>query len=387
MSQSTDLKYPFIQDTLNVISNDSIGLNAFFQKLKKLKTGERKSVTIVHIGDSHILADQFSGEIREALQNEYGNAGRGLIFPYKLAESNGPNDYRSSSNIKWDNRKVINSKKTYNIGISGMTIKTKIDTADFGIKVKDTITYAFNKVTLFHDKSDSAYDYMLFDGSERNIGFIKSRVTDKRPYTSTVVFDTLVKQVVFKAVRYDTTQCYAQIYGLLLENGKQGIIYNTIGVNGARYYHFNLSRSFFEQLAYLRPDLIIVSMGANEAFGKPFNMASINKTIDYFITTSQKVCPQAKFIITTPSDSYKKRKKNANAGVVRTLLVKYCKQKNIAYWDLYNVMGGFGSMSKWNKAKLSQPDRLHFNKAGYQLQAELFLKALTKSYKKFEHRL
>ena len=31
-----------------------------------------------------------TGEIRNILQNRFGNAGRGLVFPYKVANSNSP---------------------------------------------------------------------------------------------------------------------------------------------------------------------------------------------------------------------------------------------------------------------------------------------------------
>ena len=57
--------------------------------------------TIVHIGDSHIQPGVVSDEVRRALQERYGNGGRGLLSPLALASTNQPGDYtlRSSSSI------------------------------------------------------------------------------------------------------------------------------------------------------------------------------------------------------------------------------------------------------------------------------------------------
>ena len=85
-SQVVDV-YPFIRDTINHLINDS-SLSGFYKKLDELQNGERDKVVVVHICDSHIQADYFSGTMRELLQRKFGNAGRGLVFPYRAAKTN-----------------------------------------------------------------------------------------------------------------------------------------------------------------------------------------------------------------------------------------------------------------------------------------------------------
>src|ERR1700722_15048738 len=83
--------FPFLTIANNTITN-SEGLDSFYKKLSVLKKTNKGVVRIVHIGDSHIQADILSGTVRNKLQQYFGNAGRGLIFPYQLAKSNAPAD-------------------------------------------------------------------------------------------------------------------------------------------------------------------------------------------------------------------------------------------------------------------------------------------------------
>ncbi|HWY97761.1 MAG TPA: hypothetical protein VNY36_01640 [Bacteroidia bacterium] len=76
--------YSFINSDIDTINYDSVALKSFFVKLKELKEGKRKNIVIVHIGDSHLQADFFTSWVRQHLQQDYGNGGRGLIFPYRV---------------------------------------------------------------------------------------------------------------------------------------------------------------------------------------------------------------------------------------------------------------------------------------------------------------
>lgn len=69
----------FKNDSVLVISNDS-SLNNFFKKLDLLEKGQIDRLNIIHVGNSHTQAGFITGEIRNILQNRFGNAGRGLVF-------------------------------------------------------------------------------------------------------------------------------------------------------------------------------------------------------------------------------------------------------------------------------------------------------------------
>lgn len=79
--------YNFIHPRQNIISNLT-SLDPFYKKLAALKKKGKGQVRIVHLGDSHIQADLLTAPVRTCLQAFFGNAGRGLVFPYQLARSN-----------------------------------------------------------------------------------------------------------------------------------------------------------------------------------------------------------------------------------------------------------------------------------------------------------
>ena len=76
-------------------------LNPFFEKLVALDTFHDRKINIVHIGDSHIQADVMTNVMRVRLQEVFGNAGLGLVFPYSLIKTNGGKNVSFTSNIAW----------------------------------------------------------------------------------------------------------------------------------------------------------------------------------------------------------------------------------------------------------------------------------------------
>ncbi len=86
--------------TVDSVSDDQIYnakvLKDFFEKLKENENSRDQKINIVHIGDSHIQSDLMTNEVRKKLQQQFGNGGRGLVFPYQLAKTNGSYNERFS---------------------------------------------------------------------------------------------------------------------------------------------------------------------------------------------------------------------------------------------------------------------------------------------------
>ncbi|HEV7232011.1 MAG TPA: GDSL-type esterase/lipase family protein [Bacteroidia bacterium] len=382
-------RYPFIRPDLSIFHNDSSSLSSFYKKLEDLKAGKRDRVNVVHIGDSHLQADFFSGTVRQLLQIEFGNAGRGFVFPYRVARSNEPASYKTSSNVKWESKRNVFPDQSLPIGIGGFTIETKDTNATLSLLVKDqgALDYSFNKFTLFHDKGRGSFGYAVCDDFNCKIGQIDSKKATQNPYVSIQEFNTPMHQMMISCNEGDSCG-YSRIYGMLLENGKPGILYSMIGVNGAEYKHYNLSVHFQEQLSYLEPDLIIISLGTNEGFSGAFDKSEFIRNMDTLVSGVRSRNPKAEILLTTPGDSFKKSKKgrvkNPNMTQVRNAIVDYAEGHGCAWWDLYEIMGGYGSMAKWYAAHISSKDRVHFSGQGYVMQGGLFYKALMKGYTRYK---
>lgn len=385
-------KYTFIKTDSNKIHNDSVALQVLLEKLYKLQSTGQGRVNVVHIGDSHLQADFFSGNIRQHFHLDFGNAGRGLIFPYRLANrSNEPVDYRTTSSAKWEYKRNVFADQALPIGLSGYTIKTNDTAADITVWLKGQrgMDYSMNKLTIFHERNINNYDFSVYDSTRKEIGYVNMLSKSSTPFTSVLNFDKSYNKFTIKPCPKDSSQSCAQIYGMLLENGKPGVLYDMIGVNGAEFRHYNQSKYFIEQMSYLNPDLVIVSLGTNEAFNyKGFTKQGFYAQIDSMITAIKKKNPGVSILLTTPGDSFKRagkrgRVKNPVVNEVRNTIIQYAMDNQLAWWDWYAVCGGYGAMAKWYAAGMADRGRIHYSQRGYQIQGELFYKAMMKVYAKY----
>jgi lysophospholipase L1-like esterase len=384
-------KYVFINRTINAIENDSASLLSFYEKLYQLNQSKSGKLVVTHIGDSHIQADHMSGLIRQKMQLKFGNAGRGMVFPYRVAKSNEPVSYKTQSNKTWAYKRNVFPDKPLPIGVSGYTIETTDSTAEIVLTVKDQpgLGYKFNRFTLFHDKGFENFDITICDDQNCYFSLFTPKSTAVDSFTSSVIFDRPLRQIILQNKVSDSTcQKSTRIYGMLLENDSSGILYNMIGVNGAEYRHYTMSKYFYEQLAYLNSDLFILSLGTNEAYSAGFDKNVFVQQVDTLINSIKALNPSATFLITTPADSYRRaykkgRVKNPDMKDAHEALIEYCLKNNLAYWNLYDIMGGYGSMQKWYVAKLTAKDKVHFSGRGYQIQGDLFYTALMKGYEEY----
>ena len=388
--QDIKRQYPFIKIVSNKLQNDGTALDSFYTHLLQLKTNRNNTVRLTHIGDSHLQADLFSGKVREQMQLTYGNAGRGLVVPYKVGCTNEPYTYKTSSNNVWKSKRNIAIADSMPTGVGGLTLKTEEMNASIQITVgnKPNLNYQFNNVTLFHEKCFNCFDFEITDSCGGATGMVSSLPSADKKFHSEVALLNYENTIgLHTRLRTFTHPSFTMIYGLVLENSRPGILYNTIGINGAEYRHYNKSLYFQEQQKVLKPNLIIISLGTNEAFSRSFDPAIFKSQVDTLITALKINNPQASLLVTIPGDHFRSRKyKNNNIPIARNVLIDYCSANNIAYWDLFEIMGGFGSIAKWNAKNLTSKDLLHLNRKGYELQGELLFQAIISGFSKFELR-
>ncbi len=365
-------KYPFISTVFNRISNNS-GLDSFYQKLHSLKAGGGRTVSIVHIGDSHIQADFLTAVVRNGLQDFFGNAGRGLVFPYQLAQSNTPDDVYSSSPVRWQFNRIAHPEISTGYGISGYSIKTSAASASLQLSLRG-MARPFTRVRLF---TDSLADWSIKPADNDSLFEM-----EKQPGCNCTAID-LDREFTRFNLSSQSAEVTKIIYGASLENNDPGVIYHTIGVNGARIDQYNLADLFWQQLPALNADLFIISLGTNEAQWDAFPATAFKKTLQVFIEKLRLASPGASILFTTAPDSYKRRRFNTVLRDINSTLINYCNSNYIPVWDLYQITNGYGSAYSWARRGLMTTDRIHFTPEGYRLQGSLLLSALAKGYNGF----
>jgi lysophospholipase L1-like esterase len=149
---------------------------------------------------------------------------------------------------------------------------------------------------------------------------------------------------------------------------------------GTKYADYIRLAELDQQLIDERPDLIIISLGTNDAFSGS-SRKNFYQKVDHLITKIDQLSPRSSIIITTPSDALKYDKVERTYSVfpeiknVANILSTYANDHNIACWDLYTIMGGENSMGSWVQNKLAGPDKIHFTAKGYDLLAQWFFTA------------
>jgi lysophospholipase L1-like esterase len=386
VSDSIHQSYKFIKTGINRLQGDTATLIPFFDKLKAAEQLKNQKIAVVHLGDSHLQADHYPGMLRMGMQQRFGNAGRGLVTPFKVGRTNEPNSYKSSSNVRWHSRRIVNEKDSLPIGISGLSIKNDDAMGSLMITAlnQNNLNYSFSKITLFHQKGLNNYSFIVCDSLSCFQAGIDAQ-SDTLYEFSTVNIKP-ANCAIFTIDQKDTAgRKTALIYGMVLENEQPGILYHMIGINGAEYRHYNKHPKLQQQLSVLKPDLIIISLGTNEAYAPEYNNTDFIREVDSLISSLREKNPHIVFIITTPGDSNKSRKyKNPNNLKACNALIAYCEKQHLVYWNWFQIMGGTGVINKWAFKGLTSKDKLHLNRKGYEIQGALLLEAIMKSYHHYQ---
>jgi lysophospholipase L1-like esterase len=368
----------------NVIQN-AAHLNDLFEDLFRQRTYNDRKISIIHIGDSHIQADFMTNIVRRNLQQYFGNAGRGLVVPGRVAGTNEPFNIISGSQVKWNSKRASHMEIAMPIGIGATTIQTNLPGARLDIAMNDLwLDYGFNSVTLFYQKDISSFEFLITDSVHTQLGIIKSFGEDPFVNYSRLHLPHNVRSISIEAIKTSAEQSQATIFGLEFENGKNGILYHAIGANGAKYVHYDAAQYFARQTTALKPALFIISLGTNEAIDYPYLDRHFTERIDRLVNTLRLNNPLAKFLLVTPPDAFRKRSKpNPGIRLIRDKILEYAVENGLAFYDSYKVMGGENSAALWREAGLLRSDGVHFTKDGYIHQGNLFFSALLKSYNNY----
>lgn len=182
----------------------------------------------------------------------------------------------------------------------------------------------------------------------------------------------------------------AAIHGVSLINSVNGgVEYNVIGNNGATYSSYNNLENFSTGVSSLVPDLVVVSLGANEAFGKT-TAEGMYEAIDILVSDIKRSCPEADILLTTPMECQRRKLTrkgrrsrvytvNDKIATMREAILRYGREKGIATYDWYSVAGGAGASSQWVNDGLMAKDRIHHSYLGYLLNGQLFFDALNRA--------
>lgn len=360
-----------------------------FNELDSVYSGKKKNLHIFHIGGSHIQADIYSNKIRTYLQNvnDFSLGQRGFVFPYHLAHTNNPTNYRiEADKSQWQGYRCSIRKHNVAWGLSGVSaafrgiedvIYVKANYKNYTKK-----PYTFNKLRVFYNTWMEDYDLNVTDPN-----LVSSDTINYEGMYKEFRFNKTVDSVALQLKTKDPTCVSPEflLMGMEFMNNDPGIEYTSIGVNGASFTWYDRCAYFETQLKLYKPDMFIISIGTNDGYmpKKDFNAEKFRDHYESFIQMIQRVNPECAILLTVPNDDYyKKSYANPNTATQQRIILELTQKYKMAVWDLYSIMGGLGGSNNWYKAKLMPSDRIHFTQLGYSIKADLFLKAMVDAWAK-----
>lgn len=384
ITDSLQQQYSFINWEANTIkhADSAVAFKKLYQKFDNIYNNQEEKLHVFHIGGSHIQADMYSNRLRHYLQNISPKAKgqRGFVFPYKMAKTNNPLNYKVTFDGEWKGFRCSRNDSV-SWGLSGVTANFKDSIANITVKANyknySKNTYDFNKLRVFYDEWTTDYEVLI-----SNTDILEKTIVNSDAHYIEFTLNKTVTELDFCIKKTENSEdAEFLMMGLELLNDNPGIEYTTIGVNGASFAFYDRCTYFEKQLLLYKPDLFIISIGTNDTYTTDFKPTKFKAYYEQLIVSIQKANPDCAILLTVPNDSYYKRQyANPNTKLAAEVIYELSEQYQMAVWDLYQIMGGFNSSQKWYNNKLMPKDRIHFTRKGYDIKADLLLQALVNSW-------
>lgn len=344
-------------------------LQKFSSKLAALKKGKQQKVRIAFIGDSMIEGDLITSDVRKTLQQLYGGKGIGFMPVTSLcagAQATAGVDFSkdwSDQTFKNGKTSVFLSGHTFNssgdswFSVTDKTIKDSVDTYLLcGTGTSDVFCNDEAKVV----KTDAAFNMQKLSCTKN----IKIKVTDKA----------------------------LPVYGLSFESGT-GVIVDNLSFRGVTGIELRkLDTTLLQQVNKERSyDLIVLEYGLNilddnrDAYFKWYN-----KLFEESIHKVKTCFPGADILIISCGDRAFRKETGYETGEYVSNLVQtqatIAYNNQVAFFNLYESMGGKGSMVNWvtGSPSLAYNDYMHPNQRGSTKIAGFLTDAIIKEVNKVQ---
>ena len=376
-----------VQQKLNIKDEPITGnldqMKYFFDALGNSKT---EKIRVAHYGDSGIEGDEITSNIRKDLQNEFGGKGVGFLSITSQDITFRMTTKQSFSN-NWETISVLTANpQNVPLGINGFvfiprgTSWVKYSTTDWDSNLK-----TFSTATLYYSNAkNSSINYSFDDSKDKSVNLKTGNTVHE------LVLDSPNGQA--QSIKLTTSEKdQAYFYGVSLESGK-GVYVDNYPWRGNTGLGFTrISESSFQQFSKLMNyKLIILSFGANEAsFSSQDNTWYANQMVKV-INNLKKIFPKTSILLIGVGDKSVKRGTrfvtDPNIPLILKVQKDIVKRTGIAFWNLFEAMGGYNSMEAWVNANppLALMDYTHPSLQGADKIGDLIGQALIKAYKEYK---
>jgi lysophospholipase L1-like esterase len=354
-------------------------LDHFYESLLK-----GQGTRIVHYGDSPTTADLITSDIRTMLQREFGNGGVGFVLiarPWAWYNHRGVE--MEASNWKID----IGGNSELKDGLNGLGAVSFRGAPGAVARWK------------LRDSSHSSVEIAYL--AEPNGGEFSMEAEDQQIGSA----DTSAEVRGSGFARFDippgathftlrVTRGAVRLYGADFRRAEPGVVYSSIGVNGANVTllsHALNQAHWAEELRHYNPDLVIINYGTNESGFPKFVDTTWGREMREVVRRLNAALPGVSILLMSPMD----RGERKADGEIDTLAAiprlvnteaKVALDSGAAFFNTFQAMGGQGTMGRWYSAepRLVGADYIHPMPAGARIVGELLFSSLRDGYNQYK---
>jgi lysophospholipase L1-like esterase len=357
---------------------NSGALVPFFEQLYRHQRGEVPGpLRVLHYGDSHVAADEWTGDIREHFQAAFGDGGSGYSFPGRPWNSYRRTDVKSGSTRGWHSDGLVGRGGDGLYGLGGISMSAKSPHESLYL-----IAQA-QKFELFFLRQPGGGAVQIYDNGMP----VERLSTDGETGPSYYHYEAVSGTHRLEAETLD--EAPVRLFGWVAEKA-DGVTYEPLGINGAQApmllnWNEAVLRSNLERR---NPSLIVLSYGTNEAGFKGWTVDKYRDMFVRLIARFRQAAPTATILVVGPPDrAMRARNKTWVAMDTMDVIVEAQRQaaalQGCAFWDAQAKMGGKGSIREWVLAGMAQSDHVHFTADGYRIIGDAMYRDLMSQYSVF----
>lgn len=370
-------------------------LKHFYTSLSRTEGKQPGAITrITHYGDSPITNDGITGTTRRLLQERFGDAGHGFILVDRPWAWYGHQAINFSSSGGWGDDSLMNPMaKDGCFGLGGVTFHAGAgQSARFAPATDGDTGKTFSRMDAYYLRQPGGGQFSVgVNGSTQT-------VSTNSDTPSSGFYE--IKSATGNANSFEvkTLSGNVRLFGVVIENEGPGVVYDSLGVNGAfagLLVRVMNEQHWAEQLRHRNPDLVILNYGTNESqYASDDQMARYEKELREVVARVRSALPAVSILIVSPMD----RGRHAPGGRVITLesipkIVemqhRVARETGCAFLDLFTAMGGEGTMARWHEGKkhLVGGDLTHPTAEGAETVGGILYQALVEGYTHYRARV
>jgi lysophospholipase L1-like esterase len=331
------------------------------------------AVHMLHFGDSHTAADEFTGAVRDLLKQHFGDGGAGFALAGHPFAGYRRFDLRGGATPNWSTSGLRSANGDGLFGLGGVSITSSRSGQSVFIDAE------CDRLELDYLQQPGGGSIALYDGTE----LLDRLSTDGVQRPAFTTYDIGPGAHRFQARTIDSAP--VRLFGWVADR-TAGVTYEALGINGAEA-SVMLRWDADMLVTYLQrrnPGLIVLAYGTNEASDPNWPPEAYAQMFSTLLDRLRTAAPAASILVLGPPDRWSRSKGTWRPlpgvdGIIDAQQ-RACAANACAFWDTRLRMGGKGSMRDWVYAGLAQADYVHFTAAGYRRLAALFFEDIMRGY-------